>query len=301
MTDTNDLPEVAALKLACALVCMIPAAALSAQSPAAPDPTSERAQQAVVAAVAAGGDIPGQARSLVNLAWPTGKRDEAIAAAARRELEGFGDHAIGPLREALNSVKPGYTAEVLSTTLAAQKNARVEVAGDFLASLVDTLWVGSREAKSTAIDALEVWRTPFAVQPMIDCAIDDPALAPLVVDALGRLRFPSARFYLEKVMMEGPPALRPVAASSLSQIGGAALAPLRNALKAPSRDARLLAARALLPSANEYDLGAIYEYIEKHGDDDPGLTEGLRATAVNIEKAIAARDASAAAGSPKDF
>jgi len=238
---------------------------------------------------------------LVSLAWPAGKRDEAVAAAARHELEGFGDHAIGALREALNSVKTGYTAEVLSTTLGAQRNARPEVAGDFVTSLLDALWVGSREAKTTAISTLTAWRTPFAVQPMIDCALDDPALAPLVVDALGLLRFPSARFYLEKVMMEGPPALRPAAASSLSQIGGAALAPLRNALKAPSRDSRLLAARAILPSATEYDLGAIYEYIEKHGDDDPGLTQGLKATAANIEKAIAARDASAAAGSPRDF
>jgi len=289
------------LRLSLALACMLPAAALAAPPPAAPDAATERARQAVVAAVAAGGDIPGQARSLVNLAWPAGKRDEAVAAAARRELAGFGDHAIGALRDALNSVKVGYTAEVLDTTLGAQRNARTEVAGDFLASLVDALWVGSREAKTIAINALSIWRTPFAVQPMIDSAIDDPALAPLVVEALGRLRFPSARFYLEKIMMEGPPVLRPAAASSLSQIGGPALAPLRNALKAPNRDARLLAARALLPSANEYDLGAIYEYIEKYGDDDPGLTQGLKSTAANIEKAIAARDASAAAGSPKDF
>jgi hypothetical protein len=280
---------------------MIPAVALAAPPAAATDPTPERARQAVVAALAAGGDIPGQARSLAGLAWPAGKRDEAVAAAARLELEGFGDHAIVALREALNSVKPAYTAEVLSTTLGAQRKSRAEAAGDFLPSLVDALWVGSREAKTIAINTLSAWRTPFAVQPMIDCAIDDPTLAPLVVEALGRLRFPPARFYLEKVMMEGPPALRPAAASSLSQIGGAALAPLRNALKAPDRDARLLAARALLPSATEYDLGAIYEYVEKHGDDDPGLTQGLKATAVNIEKAIAARDANEAAGSPRDF
>jgi hypothetical protein len=106
---------------------------------------------------------------------------------------------------------------------------------------------------------------------------------------------------LEKVMMEGPPTLRPVAASSLAQIGGAALGPLKNALKAPNRDARLLAARALLPAATDYDVGAIYEYIEKHGDDDPTLTQSLKDVAIRIEKAISARDASAAADTPKDF
>jgi hypothetical protein len=72
-------------------------------------------------------------------------------------------------------------------------------------------------------------------------------------------------------------------------------------LKAPDRNARVLAVRALLPAATEYDLGAIYEYIEKHGDDDPELTQALKVSATSIEKAIAARDAKAAADSPKDF
>ena len=286
-----------------ALAVFLPIAAIAAQPPAAParDAAPDRARETVNAAMAGASDIPGQARALVGLAWPAGKRDEAVAAGARRELEGFGDHAITALREALNSVKPGYTAEVVATTLGAQRNSRTELAGECLATLVDALWVGSREAKALAVDALAVNPTPFAVQPMIDSALDDPLIAPPVVDALGRMRFQQARFYLEKVMMEGPPALRPAAASSLAQIGGGALAPLRNALKAPSRDARLLAARALIPSATEFDLGAIYEYVDKHGDDDPGLTQALKASAVNIEKAIAARDANAAAASPKDF
>jgi hypothetical protein len=136
---------------------------------------------------------------------------------------------------------------------------------------------------------------------MIDSAIADPSLAPLVVETLGTMRYQQARFYLDSVMIEGPPALRPAAASSLAQIGGAALAPLKNALKAPTREARVLAVRALLPAATEYDLGAIYEYIEKYGDDDPKLTEALKLSATSIEKAIAARDAKAAADNPKDF
>jgi hypothetical protein len=255
----------------------------------------------VLDALARGGDIPGQARSLVSLAWPDGRRDALVTAAARRELEGFGDHAIPALRDALNAVKPGDTAEVLATALGAQRNSRAEMASEYIAMLVDALWVGSREAKILAIGGIFVAQTPFAVQPLIDSALDDPELAAPVVELLGRMHFPQSRFYLESVMMEGPAALRPAAAASLAQIGGAALAPLRNALKAPSRDARLLAGRALLPSATEYDLGAIYEYLEKHGDDDANLTKALKASAANIEKAIAARDANAAAGSPRDF
>jgi HEAT repeat protein len=152
-----------------------------------------------------------------------------------------------------------------------------------------------------AIDVLIPVRSALSVQPMIDAALEDPSLAPQVVAALGALRFDQARFYLEKVMMEGPPSLRPVAAASLTQIGGAALAPLKNALKAPDRDTRLLAARALLPAATERELGALYDFIRDHGNDDPALTQALRGLTVRIEQAIAARDAANAAGAPKDF
>jgi len=290
------------LKRALVVALLIPSLALAAPAPASTDrATEERARQAVVAALTKGGDIPGQARSLVALAWPAGRRDEPVAAAARHELEGFGDHAFEALQEAMNSVKPGYSAEVVTTLLAAARNARAEMAGGYMSTLLDTLWVGSREAKTIAINAFAIGHSPLAVQPMIDIALDDPTLTPLVIEVLGKMRFPQARYYLEKVMMEGPATLRPAAASSLSQIGGAALAPLRNALKAPDRETRLLAARAILPAATEFDLGAIYEYIEKNGTDDPALTQALKASASNIEKAIAARDASAAAASPKDF
>jgi hypothetical protein len=235
------------------------------------------------------------------LSWPSGKRDEAVSARARRELENFGDHAMAALRDALNTVKPEYTEEVVDTTIGAQRASRVEMAGAYLPILLDTLWVGSHGAKVRALQAIRETHSPLAVQPMIDSAIDDPSLAPSIVETLGMMRYPQARFYLEKVMMQGSPALRPVAAASLAQIGGAALAPLRNALKATDRDARVLAARAMLPVATEYELGAIYEYLEKHGDDDASLTQSLKASAANIEKAIAARDANAAAGSPKNF
>lgn len=261
----------------------------------------DRAREVIVKALAAGGDIPGQARNLVGLAWPAGKRDEAVAARARRELVNFGEHALGPLRTAMNTVKVDYTVEVMATTLGAQRMANSPAATVYIASAIDALWIGSHEAKALAIDALSYDRTPMSVAPMIDSAIDDPTLAPQVIEALGRMRFRQARFYLEKVMMEGPPELRPAAASSLAQIGGVAVLPLRNALKAPSRDARLLAARVLLPVATEYDLGAFYEYLEKHADDDPTLSQEIKSLSVKIEKAIAARDAKEAAASPEKF
>jgi hypothetical protein len=290
------VPVLLAFSLAIACAASQPARSAERSRATADD----RAREAVLQALAAGGDIPGQARNLVELAWPAGKRDEAVSARARRELVNFGEHSIGVLRKALNSVKIEYTEEVMATTVGAQRMAPSNTQVEYLASAIDALWIGSRGAKVLAIEVISENRSPMVVGPLIDSAIDDPTLASLVVETLGTIRFPQARFYLEKVMMEGAPELRPQAASSLSQIGGLALVPLRNALKAPSRDARLLAARALLPVATEYDLGALYEYLEKHGDDDPTLSAELKSLSLNIEKAIAARDASNAAASPQN-
>lgn len=281
------------------LLCAVASATHAAVAPEVA-PIPDRGQEAVVQALASAASVPEQARNLVKLAWPTGKRDEVVAARARQELANFGDHSMMALREAFNAVKPSYTDEVLVTTLAAQRLSRVEMSGTHMPIVVDAFWIGSHDAKVRALGAIGETHTPAAVQPMIDSAIEDPSLAPAVVEILGAMRFPQARFYLEQMMIEGPARVRPMAASSLAQIGGAALAPLRNALKAPSRDTRLLAARALLPAATEYELGALYEYIEKYGTDDAGVTQALKLSAGNIEKAIAARDAKAAA-SPKDF
>lgn len=294
------------MKLAVALIVPLVAFATFAapvKPPASPPGSgaADRAGAAVAQALAAGADPVAQARNLAKLAWPEGKRDEAVAERARQELENFGGHAMVALREAVNSVKPEYTIEVVKTVMGAQRYTREGNAPEYLPVYLDAIWVGNRQARSLAMFGVLADRPALAVQPMIDAALDDPALAPQVVQTLGTLRYEQARFYLEKVMMEGPPPLRPAAASSLAQIGGAALGPLKNALKAPSRDARLLAARALLPAATDRELGALYEYIRDHGDDDPGLTQALKASAANIEKAIAARDASEAASAPKDF
>ncbi len=289
-----------ALALFCVLAVVIGVTPVICAAPAA-SPPADKAREAIVQALATGGDVPGQARNLVNLAWPAGKRDEVVAARARRELVNFGSHSIAALRGAINTVPLFYTEEVVVTTLQAQRESRVELMREYLPTLLDTLWIGSRRAKVLAIEALATDRNALAVAPMIDSAIADPTLAPQVVEALAAMRYQQSRFYLEIVMLTGPPSLRPVAASALAQIAGAALTPLKQALQSPSREARVLAVLALLPVATEFELGALYEYIEKYGDDNPELTQGLKTSAVAIEKAIAARDANAAADSPKDF
>jgi hypothetical protein len=290
------------VKLLCVVAVSLAVFPAIGAAPTSPTPAdAQRADRAVAEALARGGDPIEQARNLARLAWPDGKRDEVVAARARRELGDFGGHGMVALHEAINTAKAIYAAEVVRSIMTASLYTRGGNSPEYVPALLDALWVDNHEARAMAISGLIPPRPALAVQAMIDAAFDDPTLAPQVVAALGSLRYEQARFYLEKVMMEGPPTLRPVAASSLTQIGGAALGPLKNALKAPSREARLLAARALLPAATDHELGALYDYIRDHGDDDPALTEALKASTINIEKAIAARDAAAAAAAPKDF
>ena len=270
-------------------------------TPPVSEAEAQRADRVVGEALAKSYDPIEQSRNLVALAWPEGPRDAVVAARARRELGDFGGHGMVALHEAINTVKPAYAAEVVRTILTASAYARGGQSPEYIPALLDTLLVNNREARAAAIPPLVAVRPILSVQWMIDIALEDKELEPQIVAALGAMRFEQARFYLEKVMMEGPPALRPVAAASLTQIGGAALGPLKNALKAPNKETRILAARALLPAATDHELGAIYDYIRDHGDDDPAVTQALKASALNIEKALAARDAAAAAGARKDF
>ena len=283
-------------------VLVLSVAVASAAAPAAPSPETLRARAAVAAALTSSTDPLQQARAVCRLAWPLeGSRDEAVAAEARKTLETFGSRYMLSLQEALNISPAEYSGEIVHTIMVQQQQGRPSEMPELVPSLIDALWVGNRDAKEQAIRGLNLFRPALAVQPMIDAAIENPELAPIVVQVLGAYRYEQARFWLEKMMIEGPQELRAPAASSLAQIGGAALGPLKNGLKAPDRDTRVLAARALLAAATEYELGAIYEYLEHHADDDAVLTRSLKVTAEKFEQQIAARDAAEAASAPKDF
>lgn len=291
---------VAGLTVACGLVAPVRAAP-------APRATSsvverERAEKAVIAALESSPDAEQQADALAHLAWPgTAKRDVIVAERARRELAGFGGHGMLALYRAINTVRKEDTAEVVRTILEAESLMVGPVAPEYVPALIDAMWTGSREAKLAALPSLVVARPAGCVQVLIDSAIDDPALMEPVIDALGRLRYESARFWLEKIMIGGAANLKPLAASALAQIGGAAIGPLRQAMKSEDKGVRILAVRAILPAATDNDLQSIYTYLEKHADDDPALAQALKTTASNIEKAIVARDAAEAASAPKDF
>lgn len=284
------------------LLAAVPAIHAAAPAAVAPSPEAIAAQAAVNKALSSSNDPLMQAQAVCRLAWPLdGHRDEAVAGVARKTMETFGSRYMFALQEALNISPPEYSAEIVHTLMIQQQQGRPTEMPELVPTLIDALWVGNRDAKEQAIRGLNAYRPALAVQPMIDSAIEDPSLAPMIVPILGAYRYEQARFWLEKMMIEGPQELRAPAAASLAQIGGAALGPLKNGLKAPDRDTRVLAARALLAAATEYELGAIYEYLEHHADDDAALTHSLKVTAEKFEQQIAARDAAEAASAPKDF
>ncbi len=249
-----------------------------------------------------GATIPQQAANLIELAWPReGAVDPVVSQRARQELVGFGLHAIVPLRAMLLRVRPEHQADAVRAFIEARENVRGPVPSDFVPGLEDVLWFGSREAKRVAMHEVARHRSPHAVLPIIDAVIEDPELIADGVRALGFLGDERARFFLAQVFHEQRADLREEAATALARIGGKALGPLRDALRAPTRELRLLAARSLLPVAGEEDLSALYEYLTEHPDDDPATMAAVRAAAERIEKELEAKRAAEAASTPEAF
>jgi HEAT repeat protein len=245
--------------------------------------------------------IHAQEEELIQLAWLREEVPSEVAERARVELERFGARSIPALRRALSRVPSDRTESVLQTILVARQSQAAGIPLDFVPALVDALWIGSREAKRLAVPALAMPGEKTAILPMIDSALQDPSLTPDVVRALGVIGDDRARFFLEQVLRSGGPGDRESAAISLARIGGRALTPLRDALRAGEKDVRLAAARALLPIASPDDLTAFYTYLANHEDDDPGTAQAIRAAAAVIEEKQAAQQAADAASAPKDF
>jgi hypothetical protein len=96
-----------------------------------------------------------------------------------------------------------------------------------------------------------------------------------------------ARFFLEEMMLEGPPDARGQAAAALARIGGPARYPLKLAIRSDDPEVRLIAVQALLPVATTDDISTLHEYAYNHPDDDPGILEAVRASALMLEEALA--------------
>lgn len=242
-----------------------------------------------------------QAEELVQLAWLRAGVPPEVSEIARRDLERFGARVIPTLRHAMGRVRTDQTASVVRTILVARESQIAGIPLDYFASLVDALWIGSPEAKREAIPYLAMQGERQSVLPLMDSALEEPALVPEVIRALGVIGDDRARFYLEKVLHEGGSGDREIAAVALARIGGRAMSPLRDALQSESREVRLAAARAILPVATPDELTAFYMYLAEHEDDDPATSQALRAAAAVIEEKRDAQQAADAASAPRDF
>lgn len=246
-----------------------------------------------------GPNVPAQAEALARLAWYQPDVRPDIRARARQELVLFGASAIDALHRAAETVSTKDVAAVVDTLLAAKQSIPGQDPSNYVPALDAALWRGDRLARERVIPVLAERGSRMSLLPMIDAAIEDPALLPTVVDALGGLRDDRARFFLDGVFHERRPGVSDQAAVALARIGGRALEPLRDALREPDRGVRLAAVRALLPVAGEGELMAFYEWIAAYPDDDPSLLASVKNACARIEGWIEARDAAEAASGPK--
>jgi hypothetical protein len=251
-------------------------------------PVPENPEDVLARAQAAAVTIPKQAEALALLAWPDeGPVDFAVSCAARDRLVKFGHHALPALRAALTRVDPLYSADVTSAFIAARWWVPYGEPPDYLPGLVDALWYGSPEAQRLAMLAVRIFQFPPAVTAIIDAVEATPALTPVAAAALERMRDPRGRFLLQSVLVAGPDRWRPDAAQALSVLGPEGLEILRESVVAEDPAVRRAALDALLPVAQPDDLTRLYEYLDRHGDEDPELARHIRARAVEIEQRVA--------------
>jgi len=275
-------------------------AAASAPAPSASEGASDP-QTVVLDAMAKAYEIPRQAQALVDLAWPAKDGDPAVAAEARRRIIGFGEKAMDALWEAACRVRPDQQADLVDAAIDARKNINSGVPLVFLAALTDTLWCGTREAKRLAIPVLGYQHYRPALLPIIDSVVDDRELLGVGIQALGVMGSDQSRFFLERVLNEEKSAARESAAVALARIGGRATASLKTALRSQDRAVRLAAVRALLPVAGTDDISSLYEFYERHSDDDPATAQSVHEAAAHLEKILEMQRNAEMDRSHKDF
>jgi len=250
-------------------------------------PASVRARTLVREALGKTHTIDEQAAALARLAWPTeGIADPEVSALARYKLVRFDEYAFPVLFDAVDKVPPPLTADVVAVLLEARKRHSAGVPAAYLPALERAVWFGSATARRLAIVELARYHYLPAMLPVIDAAVEDPALAPLVVELLPMFGHAGARYYLGTVLFESDGPEKVLAAVSLARIGGRALETLRDASLSEDRATREIAVGALLPLTGVNDLTTLYEYLTDHADDAPDLLGRVRERALQLEELL---------------
>ena len=261
---------------------------VAASTVAADGDTDRTPREVVDAAITdAAGSSHAQAYALAHLAWPEVDGDPEVQNAARLRLINYHTNAISALRGAIRWVRPDQQDAVVHALIRAFFKIGHGLPPDFLPGLDDAVWYGTREARLRAIPQLGRFRFTPSMLTIIDAAYEDPALVEVSIDALAAMGDQRARFFLERMMLEGAPEIRGLAASGLARLGDHALLPLKIAIRSDDPSLRVLAARALLPVATVDDLSTLHEYVYNHPDDDPATVDSVRASAIALEELLA--------------
>jgi hypothetical protein len=271
----------AKISIAIAIFC----AALTASTAAAGQETSEAAKivrQAKFDAV----EIPKQAEALVRLAWFDNQGNGEAAALARDELVRFGKPCLAALNDALTRIEPRYTADIVAVLIEARRRMISGSPTEYISALEQAIWVGSVDAKRLAIREIARFGYRPALLPIIDSAVEYPALTSLAIDSLKKLGDVRARFYLNRQVREGSPAIRAQAADCLAAIGGDAIQSLRELTYSDDMEIRHVAIQALVPHTTLDDLTILHEYIYMHPEDDPDILTIVRDRAMLLESLL---------------
>jgi len=251
---------------------------------AAEKPDPEQVVRAAVARHAR--DYDAQAEELAWLAWPETPGDPAVQALARKRLVGYGKNAIRPVRIVFGSLPAAYRADAVNAVKEAFTLVTSDLPVEYLQVMYEAAWFGPKDARLAAIPVIRKYRFKRPLLPLIDATYEDPSFTPVVIDTLGAIGDPRARFWLGEKLTEDDGAYRDQAARALSLIGGEALAPLKAGLESEDRALRERCAQALSTSAGSAELTALYQYLENYPDDDPETVEAIRSRAELLERAL---------------
>lgn len=228
--------------------------------------------------------IDEQVAVLINLAWPKdGGGDPLVRAAARKDLAGYGTHAMPGIRRAIPRLDPLYQADLTAVLVEARYNQPAGMPPDFLPGLESAIWYGSIDAQRIALNEIKRYEFPPAVLGSIDAAYAHPQLMRYVIRSLGVMGDQRAQTFVSKVLLSGPDRLKETAAVALTKLGPGAVNVVREAAESENAAVRQAAMRALLPLTDIDDLSLLHEYHTSRTDDDPALIESVRQRAMELE------------------
>jgi hypothetical protein len=247
-------------------------------------------------------DIPGQAKALLDLAWPENEGtdpDPLLRAAARQRLVGYGHHALPVIRRAIPGLDPLFQADATAALIEARYRNMKGIPPDYFPGLEEAIWYGSIEAQRIALNEIIRYNFPPAVLSSIDATYAHPAISLYVIRSLGRMGDLRAQWFIQDVLWKGADYAKPTAARALVSLGGYAINELRKAATSEEASVRQAAMAPLLPLTDTNDLTLLHEYYTRWTDDPSELREAARERALTLEEELQ-RIQEAEAASPID-